>query len=128
MKIESEIVYRLPISRDEMYIRGLFQALDIKEYYKKGVAKMFDTNKIEEFYANVKAKREEAVAVALLDKDAKVAEAFELAKEEIARKVEADLIANAEAPFKHDIELCERFLVEENEEVVEENETTEGEI
>ena len=81
---------------------------------------MFDIAKIEEYYADVKAKREEAVALALAEKDTKIAEAFELAKEEIAKKVEADLIAKAEEPFKHDIELCEKFIAEEK---VEEEET-----
>lgn len=90
---------------------------------------MFDTTKLEEFYADVKAKREEAIALALTKKEEKVAEAFELAKEEIAKKVEADLIAEAEAPFVHDIELCEKFLVREEaeEEVLEENTEVEGE-
>lgn len=121
MKFDSEIVYRMPISRNEMYIRGLFEALNIKEIYKKEVKGMFDIEKIEVYYADVKAKRDEAVAVALENLDNVVAEKFEVAKAELAEKVKADLIAEAEAPYKHDIELCESFFAEEKvEEVAEE--------
>lgn len=123
MRFESEIVYRMPMTLNEWYIRREFEALNIKEFYKKEVAKMdFDVEKIKAYYAEVKAKKEEAVAVALAEKDVKVTEAFELAKEEIAKKVEAELVEAAEAPYKHDIELCESFLAEENveEEVAEE--------
>lgn len=127
MKFESEIIYQMTVSREEVYIKSLYEALNIKEFYKKEVAGMFDINKIEEFYADVKAKREEAVAVALAGKEAKIAEAFELAKEQIAKQVEADLIAEAEAPFVHDIELCEKFLVEETNEEIDENTEVIGE-
>lgn len=122
MKFESEIVYRMPMTLNEWYIRREFEALNIKEIYKKEVRGMFDIEKIEAYYAELKAKKEEAVAVALAEKEAKVAEAFELAKEEIAKKVEAELVAEAEAPYKHDIELCESFLAEEK---VEEEEVAE---
>lgn len=130
MKFDSEIVYRMPITIQEWYIRREFEALNIKEFYKKGVAKMdFDVEKVKAYYADLLAKRDEAVAVALADKDRVVAERFELAKEEIAKAVEAELITKAEEPYKHDIELCAGFVVEEpkEEEVIEENVAVEGE-
>lgn len=126
MKFESEIVYRMPMTLNEWYIRREFEALNIKEIYKKGVDKMeFDLEKIKDFYADRLAKRDEAVALALADKDRVVAERFELAKEEIAKAVEAELIEKAEEPYKHDIELCESFITVE-EAVTEEVATEEG--
>ena len=127
MTFENAIVYNLPISREKMYIRGLFQALDIKKFYEKEVAKMdFDVEKLKAYYADLLAKREEAVAVALADKERVVAERFELAREELAKQVEAELVAAAEEPYKHDIELCESFGIELPEENVE-GEVVEGE-
>lgn len=73
----------------------------------------FDIESFKAYYAELKAKREEAIVTALADKPRLVAERFELAKEDIAKQVEAELIATAEEPYKHDIELCEKFLVEE---------------
>lgn len=128
MKFESAIVYQMPISLNEWYIRREFNALNIKEIYRKEVAKMdFDIEKLKSYYADLLAKREEAVAVALADKDRVVAERFELAKEEIAKEVEKELIAKAEEPYKHDIELCESFGIELPEEPVAE-EVIEGEV
>lgn len=86
----------------------------------------FDVEKLKAYYADLLAKREEAVAVALADKERVVAERFELAKEEIAKQVEAELVAAAEEPYKHDIELCESFGIELPEENVE-GEVVEGE-
>ena len=73
----------------------------------------FDVTKIKNYYEELLKARDEAVRVALLDKAKVVQERFELAKEEIAKQVELELIENAEAPYKHDIELCEKFVVEE---------------
>ena len=62
--------------------------------------------------------------------------AFEIVKETIATGsslhfhsfLEAELVVEAEAPYKHDIELCESFLAEEKvEEVAEETEEVGGE-
>lgn len=75
--------------------------------------KAFDVEKIKSYYEELLKAREEAVRVALLDKAKVVQERFELAKERIAEEVELELIENAEAPYKHDIELCEKFVVEE---------------
>lgn len=79
---------------------------------------VFDVDKIKAYYEELLVKKEEAVKIALLDKDAKVAERFEEVREAIAEQVEKEIIAEAEAPYTHDIELCEKFIVEE--EVVEE--------
>lgn len=125
MKFDTAIVYQMPMSLDEWHIRSFYEALNIKEYYKKEVAKMdFDVEKLKAYYADLLAKKDEAVAVALANKDVVVAERFELAKEEIAKEVEAELIAAAEAPYKHDIELCESFGIE----LPKEDEVVEGEI
>lgn len=82
----------------------------------------FDVNKIKEFYGELVAKKEEAVALALVEKDVKVAERFEQEKARIEEEVIAEIIAEAEAPYVHDIELCEKFIVvPEVEEQCEEN-------
>lgn len=83
---------------------------------------VFDVEKIKAYYEELLIKREEAKNIALLDKDAKVAERFAQVQEEIAEQVEKEIIAEAEAPYLHDIELCEKFIVEEvvEEEAVEE--------
>ena len=75
--------------------------------------KAFDVEKIKSYYEELLKAKEEAVRVALLDKAKVVQERFELEKERIAEEVELELIENAEAPYKHDIELCEKFVVEE---------------
>lgn len=125
MRFESEIVYRMPMTLNEWYIRREFNALNIKEFYKKEVEKMdYEINKeaFNAYYADLLAKRDESVAVALADLDVKVNQAFELTKAEIAEKVKADLVAEAEAPYKPFIELCEKFIAQEKveEEVAEE--------
>ena len=73
----------------------------------------FDVTKIKNYYEELLKARDEAVRVALLDKAKVVQERFESEKERIAQEVELELIENAEAPYKHDIELCEKFVVEE---------------
>lgn len=73
----------------------------------------FDVEKIKDYYNELVAKREEAVVKALTTKDARVKEAFEQAKVEIEERVVAEIIAEAEAPYVHDIELCEKFVVVE---------------
>lgn len=124
--MRTEIRYSIGMSLEEKYIRAIFKDLNIKEYIKKEVEKMdFDIEKVREYYADLLAKKEEAVAVALSNKDIVIAERFELAKEEIAKQVEAELVANAEEPYKHDIELCEKFMVKE--EVVDETTEFQGE-
>lgn len=83
---------------------------------------VFDVEKIKAYYEALLVKKEEAIKIALLDKDAKVAERFAQVQEEIAEQVEKEIVAEAEAPYVHDIELCEQFIVEEvaEEEAVEE--------
>ena len=73
----------------------------------------FDVEKIKNYYNELVAKKDEAVVVALTTKDEKVKEAFENAKAEIEERVVAEIIAEAEAPYLHDIELCEKFIVVE---------------
>lgn len=83
---------------------------------------VFDVEKIKAYYEELLVKKEEATKIALLEKDVKVAERFAQVQEEIAEQVEKEIIAEAEAPYLHDIELCEQFIVEEvaEEEVTEE--------
>lgn len=111
-------------SVEERYIKCYFKDIGI-EIIKKEVSRMeVDVEKLKAYYADLLAKRDEAIALALANKDAAVAERFELVKEEIAEEVEKELIEKAEEPYKHDIELCKSFLVEEQatEEVAEEGE------
>lgn len=74
---------------------------------------MFDVNKIKDYYNKLIAERDEAVVTALADKDARVQEAFDLAKAEIEAKIIAEITAEAEAPYLHDIELCQNFMADE---------------
>lgn len=85
----------------------------------------FDVEKIKDYYNELVAKREEAVVKALTTKDVRVREAFEQAKVEIEERVVAEIVAEAEAPYVHDIELCEKFIVVE--EVAEEETINVGE-
>ena len=71
---------------------------------------MFDVEKIKSYYNGLIAERDEAVCKALAEKDAKIEEAFENAKKEIEERVVAEIIAEAESPFLHDIQLCEQFM------------------
>lgn len=73
----------------------------------------FDVEKIRNYYNELVAQREEAVVKALSTKDVKIKEAFEQAKVEIEERVIAELVAEAQEPYNHDIELCEKFIVVE---------------
>ena len=111
-------------SVEQRYIKCYFNSIGI-EIIKKEVMQMeVDVEKLKAYYADLLVKKDEAVALALADKERVVAERFELVKEQIAEEVEKELIEKAEEPYKHDIELCKSFLVEEQatEEVVEEGE------
>lgn len=79
----------------------------------------FDVEKIRAYYEELLVNKENAVNEALADKDAKIEERFEAEKARIEAEVVAEIIADAEAPYVHDIELCEKFIVVE--EVVEED-------
>lgn len=99
---------------------------------KEVVRKMaFDVTKVEEYYADLLAKRDEAVKVGLADKNTRVQARLEEARVEYENKkasipaeVEAEIIAEATEPYKYNIELCESFFADE---VVEETETVEAE-
>ena len=119
-----------PICSSEFYVNTdvLYISRETNTIYinKKGGKTMeFDVEKIKEYYNELVAKKDEAVVVALTTKDEKVKEAFEMAKAEIEERVVAEIIAEAEAPYIHDIELCEKFIVEE--EVAEEEIVNVGE-
>lgn len=73
----------------------------------------FDIEKIKKYYAELLAKRDEAVVVALTRKDEEVAKELEAEKEEIEKRVVERLTAEAEEPYIHDIKLCEKFIVPE---------------
>ena len=79
----------------------------------------FDVEKIKAYYEELLVNKENAVNEALADKDAKITERFEEEKARIEAEVIAEIIAEAEAPYVHDIELCEKFIIVP--EVVEEN-------
>ena len=102
----------------------MYICLDSKKVYinmQKEVSKMdFDVEKIRAYYTELLANKELAVSNALTNKDAVVKERvcdlqakFEEEKARIPAEVEAELIAEAEEPYLHDIELCEKFLVDE---------------
>ena len=95
------------INTDVLYISSATNTIYIN---KKGGLVMFDVEKIKSYYNGLIAERDEAVCKALAEKDARIEEAFEIAKKEIEEKVVAEIIAEAEAPFIHDIQLCEQFM------------------
>lgn len=103
---------------------GMYICLDSKKVYinmQKEVSEMdFDVEKIRAYYTELLANKELAVSNALTEKNTKVQERtaeltakYEEDKAKIPAEVEAELIAEAEAPYLHDIELCEKFLVDE---------------
>lgn len=107
-----------PITTNDFYINTdiLYISRETNTIYinKKGGKIMdFDVEKIKSYYEELKAKKDEAVVKALTTKDARIKEAFEQAKAEIEERVVAEIIAEAEAPYVHDIELCEKFVVVE---------------
>jgi hypothetical protein len=81
----------------------------------------FDVEKIRDFYNELISEKERAVETALATKDEKIAERFEVEKARIEEEVVAEIIAEAEAPYLHDIALCEKFIIEEVEEETEES-------
>lgn len=111
---------------------GMYICLDSNKVYinmQKEVSEMdFDVEKIRAYYTELLANKELSVSSALAMKQTKVEEReaelrakFEEEKAKIPAEVEEELIAEAEAPYLHDIELCEKFLVDEEE-------TTEDEV
>lgn len=102
---------------------GMVVSLYGNKIYIKEVDGMdFDVELLKAYYEDVLAKRERAIEDALADKETVANIRFEQEKARILEEVEAELIANAEEPYKHDIELCEKFLVVKEEEVADENE------
>lgn len=70
----------------------------------------FDVEKIKAYYEALISKRDEAVTIALANKDAKIAQALEEARQEIEAEVIAKITAEAEEPYMHDIKLYEQFV------------------
>ena len=79
-----------------------------------------DVEKINKYYAELVAKRDEAVVIALTHKDEEVAKELEAVKADIEKRVVERLTKEAEEPYIHDIKLCEEFFVTEQEPAVEE--------
>lgn len=105
---------------------GMYICLDSCKVYinmQKEVSEMdFDVDKIRAYYTELLANKELAVSNALLSKDEKVRERvtdltakYEEDKAKIPAQVELELIVEAETPYLHDIELCEKFLVDDKE-------------
>lgn len=103
---------------------GMYICLDSNKVYinmQKEVGEMdFDVEKIRAYYTELLANKELAVSNALATKQTKVQEReaelrarYEEEKAKIPAEVEEELITEAEAPYLHDIELCEKFLVDE---------------
>lgn len=76
------------------------------------------------YYEDLKAKKEVEINEALMNKDYLVAQKLDEIKLQIAEQVEKDIIAEVEAKYAHDIELCEKFLITDE---VQEEETAEVE-
>lgn len=76
------------------------------------------------YYEDLKSKKEIEINEALMNKDYLVAQKLDEIKLQIAEQVEKDIIAEVEAKYAHDIELCEKFLIPDE---VQEEETAEVE-
>jgi len=63
------------------------------------------------YYEDLKAKKEVEINEALANKDFLVEQKLDEIKLEIAEKVEKEIVAEVEAKYAHDIELCEKFLI-----------------
>ena len=109
---------------------GMYICLDSNRVYinmQKEVSEMdFDVEKIRAYYSELLANKELAVSNALVTKDSVVKERiaeltakYEELKAKIPAEVEEELIAEAEKPYLHDIELCEKFIVDETTKEVE---------
>lgn len=84
---------------------------DIIKIIKEVSSMEFDLEKIKEYYGELIAKKDEAVRLALANRDVVINQKLEEARAKIEAEVDAEIIAEAEAPFKHDIELCEKFVI-----------------
>ena len=82
-----------------------------------------NTEALKAYYADLIAKREAEIAEALVNKDFLVQQKLDELKLEVAEQVEKDIVAEIESKYAHDIELCEKFFVED--EVQEEEPTAE---
>lgn len=88
----------------------------IYAYRQKEVSTMeFDVEKLKEYYNALLVEKEQKVAEALATKDERIKARFEEEKARIEEEEVAKIIAEAEEPYTHDIELCEKFLVPEEE-------------
>ena len=83
-----------------------------------------NTEALKAYYEDLLTKKEQAITEALANKDFIVQQRLEEAKLEIAEQVEKELIEEAESKYAHDIELCEKFLIEE----VQEEETADVQV
>lgn len=110
-KLKEIVINKIIASREKMYISRL-NAIYIKKLKEVNETMEFDLEKVKAYYAEVVAKREQAVNEALRNVEAKVQERFNAEKENIRNAVIAEVTAEAEAPYLHDIELCEKFGVE----------------
>ena len=72
-----------------------------------------NTEALKAYYEDLLAKKEQEVQNALANKDFVVQQKLDELKLEVAEQVEKELIAEAEAKYAHDIELCEKFLIED---------------
>lgn len=80
----------------------------------------YNVEALKEYHEALIKARDNAVAEALSHRQEIINAKLEEARKEIEATVDAEIIAKAEEPFKHDIELCEKFVVvQPTEEVVE---------
>ena len=78
-----------------------------------------DLEKAVTYFENVQKQRDEAVNNALLGLNAAVEEEINKKKAEIEAEVKARLIAEAEGPFVHDLDLYNKLKVQITEDEVE---------
>ena len=119
--IRKIVITRIIAFREKQYI-SRFTAIYIKKLKEVNEMVEFDLEGVKAFYAEITAKREQAVNEALRNVEPKVQERFEAEKENIRQTVIAEVTAEAEAPYLHDIELCEKFIIKPVEETDENTE------
>lgn len=108
-------------SPQSLGIKGMLNAFDIENLYLRRINSMrVEQEEFKTYYAELLAKRDEARAVALLNKEQIVRDRINEKLPEIEAEVEKELLEEADKPFAEKIELCERFI-KEDEPVVEDS-------
>lgn len=123
-EIRPEIIAVSYCSNPPSYIETVDDVLNInynqdKQKEEKPMIPEIDLDKAVAYFEDVQKQRDDAVNNALLGLNAAVEEEINKKKAEIEAEVKARLIAQAEGPFIHDLELYNKLKVQISEDEVE---------